>query len=125
MTKVPMIQVIGRAVPEWIADHPDQAVPKRVQLRIWDREHGRCHLTGRKIGAADKWDLDHVVSLTRGGQHRESNLKPALRDKHREKTASENSEDARADRRKAFHLGLKPKPKGNNRIPSRPFSRRA
>jgi 5-methylcytosine-specific restriction protein A len=125
MTEVAMMQVIGRAVPEWIGKHPDQAVPKKVALRIWDREKGRCHLSGRKIGAGEKWELDHVISLTRGGEHRESNLKPALVEKHREKTAAENSEDARADRIKAKHLGLWEKPKGNRRLQSAPFPKSA
>lgn len=115
----------GRSVPEWIGSTPDAKIPTRVYLRVFAAYGGRCHLSGRKINAGDGWDLDHIKSLTRGGEHRESNLAPALRDKHREKTAAENSEDAKADRIRAKHLGVKAPPKGNNRLQSRPFERRA
>ena len=73
-----------RAVPEWIARHDDEAIPKRVKLRVFERHNGICHISGRKITAADQWDCDHIVALCNGGGHRESNLAPALRDKHRE-----------------------------------------
>jgi 5-methylcytosine-specific restriction protein A len=113
----------GRSVPEWIGSSPDAAIPTRVKLRIFEREGGRCHLSGRKIMPGDKFDYEHVKSLTRGGEHRETNIKLALVGPHREKTAIENSEDARADRRKAKHLGVYPKPKGNNRLQSRGFDK--
>lgn len=98
-----------RAVPEWIADHPDQEIPKRVKLRIFDRYGGKCGLTGRKLSAGE-FDFDHIKSLRNGGQHREANLWPVYRPVHREKTGAENSEGARADRIRAKHLGLHPKP---------------
>lgn len=94
-----------RAVPEWIADHPDQDIPKRVKLRIFDRYSGKCALTGRKLRAGE-FDFDHIKSLRNGGQHRESNLQLVYRPAHIEKTAEENSDGARADRIRAKHLGL-------------------
>ena len=77
---------MSRAVEEWIGKTDDAKVPPRVRLRIFDREGGRCWISGRKIRPGDLWDLDHKIALINGGQHRESNLFPALRDKHREKT---------------------------------------
>lgn len=97
-----------RAVPEWIGSTPDAKVPPRVRLRIWEREGGRCHLSGRKIMAGDEWDLDHRQALCNGGEHRESNLFPALRDKHREKTATDVAERAKTDRTRKKHLGIWP-----------------
>ena len=78
-----------RAVPEWIAKHDDEAIPPRVRARVFERAGGICHISGRKITAADQWDCDHIVALCNGGGHRESNLAPALRDKHRAKTAED------------------------------------
>lgn len=95
-----------RAVDEWIGATPDAPVPPRVRLRIFERTGGRCHLSGRKIMAGDPWDLDHIVALCNGGEHRESNLAPALRDKHREKTAADVAERAKVDRVRKKHLGL-------------------
>lgn len=95
-----------RAVPEWIADHPDQAIPDRVKLRIFDRCGGRCAITGKKLGPGET-DYDHIVSLRRGGEHREGNIHAVWRKAHREKTATENSEDAHVDRMRAKHLGIR------------------
>lgn len=113
------MQPIGtrRAVPEWIADHPDQEIPRRVKLRIFDRYQGKCALTGRKVSAGE-FDFDHIKSLRNGGEHREGNLQLVYRPAHIEKTAEENAEGAKADRTRAKHLGLH-KSKSGQRIPAR------
>ena len=109
-----------RAVPEWIGKHDDERVPDRVRLRIYERCEGRCHISGRKIQAGEAWELDHIVALANGGQHRESNLAPALKDKHREKTKEDVAVKSKTYRMRAKHLGLmKPKRK----IASRGFQR--
>lgn len=97
----------GRPVPEWIGATPNAAIPPRVRLRIFERDNGICHISGRKIMPGDAWDCDHKVALINGGEHRESNLAPALRDKHREKTAADVAEKARTARIRARHLGIK------------------
>jgi len=99
----------ARSTEEWIGATPNAAIPKRVRLRVFERDGGRCHISGRKIMPGDAWDLDHVVALVNGGEHRESNLAPALRDKHREKTAADVAEKARTARIRAKHLGIKRK----------------
>ncbi len=97
-----------RSLPEWIGKHDDQKVPDRVRLRIFDRENGICHLTGKKIDPVrDEWDLDHKVSLILGGEHRETNLFPALREPHRRKTATEVAVKAKIARTRKKHLGIK------------------
>lgn len=122
-----------RAVPEWIGKTDDTPAPPHVRLRIFEREKGRCHISGRKIGPADKWDLDHKKALCNGGENRESNLFPALRDKHKEKSAEDVAERAAVAALRSKHLGIKkvkrPFPKhidpwGKSR-PSRPFRRSA
>lgn len=100
-----------REVPEWIAKHDDQAIPPRVRLRVFERYGGVCQLTGRKINAGDRWDVDHRTALIFGGQHREANLQPVLATAHKVKSAAEMSVKAKADRQRLAHLGLK-KPKG-------------
>jgi len=100
---------MARSVPEWIGKHDDQKVPDRVRMRIFDRENGVCHLTGRKIDpVSDAWDLDHRVSLILGGEHRESNLFPALKEPHRKKTAAEVAVKSKIARTRKKHLGIKP-----------------
>jgi 5-methylcytosine-specific restriction enzyme A len=100
---------MSRSVEEWIGKSDDSAVPPRVRLRIFERHDGRCHLTGKKIMPGDAWDLDHVVALINGGEHRELNLAPAIRAAHRTKTAADVKLKAKVARTKAKHLGIKPK----------------
>lgn len=108
-----------RATPEWVGKTPDTKVPPHVRLRIFRSHDGRCHLTGRKITASDAWDLDHVVALINGGEHREANLAPALRDKHREKTAEDVKLKAKGDRAAMRAIGIKPETA--HRWPKRPM----
>jgi 5-methylcytosine-specific restriction endonuclease McrA len=68
-----------------------------------------CWLSGRKITPADKWDLDHKIALCNGGKNCESNLAPALRDKHREKTKADVAERTETDGMSKRHFGIKPK----------------
>jgi len=101
------MEVHMRAVPLWVGSTPDAKIPERVKLRIWEREQGRCWISGRKIMPGDPFDFDHKIALCNGGTHSEDNLAPALRDKHREKTAQDVAEKARVARKRAADLGLK------------------
>lgn len=101
---------MARSVPEWIGSSPDAKVPPRVRLRIFEREGGKCWISGRKIRPGEPWDLDHKIALINGGEHRESNLFPALRDKHRQKTREDVRQKSEAARVKSKHLGIR-KPK--------------
>lgn len=95
----------GRSTPEWIGKTPDTAIPNRVALRVFEAHGGRCHLSGRKITPADKWDCDHVIALINGGENRESNLAPALRSEHREKTKADVAQKSKDARVRSKHLG--------------------
>ena len=112
---------MSRSVPEWIGSTPDAKIPDRVKLRIFDREQGRCWISGRKIMPGEPWDLDHKVALINGGEHRESNLFPALRDKHREKTRGDVAEKAAIYATRKRHL----LPSEPSRIRSAPFAQAA
>lgn len=105
MTEFPAV----RAVEEWIGATPDTPIPMRVKLRVFEREHGRCYLTGRLIKPGDAWEAEHVISIINGGQNRESNLKVALKDAHKEKTAADVDTKSKTARMKAKHLGVWPK----------------
>lgn len=104
-----------RSVPEWIGKDDDAVPPRSVRARVFRAHEGKCHLTGRKISAGEEWDLEHVrpLAMARPGEtlNRESNLAPALKAPHREKTAQEATERAKADRIHAKHHGYFPKSK--------------
>jgi 5-methylcytosine-specific restriction protein A len=99
----------GRSVPEWIGKTPDSKVPDRVRLRVFLAHGGVCHLSKRPIRVGEAWELEHVKPLHLGGENRESNLAPALVAPHREKSASEMTAKAKADRIRQKHLGIYPK----------------
>lgn len=96
-----------RSVPIWVGNTEDAKVPTRVRVRIFEAHGGRCWISGRKIMPGDLWDLDHKVALCNGGSHSEDNLAPALRDKHRAKTAEDVAEKAKTARVRKRHLGIK------------------
>lgn len=115
-----------RTVPEWVGSSPDAKIPRRVRLRVFLDHEGKCWLSGRKIAPGEPWDLDHKVALANGGEHRESNLAPALRDKHREKTALDVAEKATVYRKASKHAGIRPPSQIKSRgFESRPPQRRA
>lgn len=112
---------MSRTVPEWIGKTDDTPVPPRVRLRVFERYEGRCYITGRKIRPGDAWECDHVKAIINGGENRESNLAPALADKHRHKTDADLSTKSKTARMKAKHLGVFPQ--SPFKIRSRGFSR--
>jgi 5-methylcytosine-specific restriction protein A len=99
----------GRAPKEWIGKTPDSRVPPRVRKRVWEREGGRCHISGREIQPGEPWDLDHRIALCNGGENREANLFPALRDKHREKTKADVAERVGVSTKRKKNLGIRAK----------------
>lgn len=98
-----------REAEEWRGKTDDSPIPPRVRLRVFEAHGGICHLSGRRIQAGEPWDCDHVVALVNGGEHRESNLAPALRDKHREKTALDVREKSIVRRKRMKSIGIAPK----------------
>lgn len=113
---------MSRSAPEWIAKSDDERIPPRVKLRIFERDGGRCHISGRLIRSGEAWDADHVIALCNGGQHRETNLAPALVDRHREKTKSDVAEKSNVYRKRSKHVGLRAQKK---KIQSRGFQKAA
>lgn len=101
---------MARTVEEWIGKTDDAKVPPRVRQRVFDRHNGICHLTGRKIQPGERWELEHVHALILGGQHRESNMAPALAAAHKVKTATEMKVKSKIARVRKKHIGIaKPK----------------
>lgn len=101
--------VTGRSTKEWIGKTPDQKVPPRVKLRVFEDHDGICHISKRKIRPGEAWDLDHVIALCNGGEHRESNFAPALVKAHKTKTAEDVKEKAKIAKTRKAILGIKSK----------------
>lgn len=97
----------GRATKEWIGKTPDQKVPPRVKLRVFESHDGICHISKRKIRPGEAWELEHKIALCNGGEHRESNMAPALVKAHKTKTAGDVREKARIAKTRKAILGIK------------------
>ena len=123
---------MARSVSEWQGRTDDHRAPGKVRQRVFDRENGICHLCNQPIQApGQKWDLDHVVAIINGGENRESNLKPAHRDCHKDKTARDVAEKAKTAKVRGKHIGaIRPKqsiaqrPKPPKPAPKLDFTRR-
>lgn len=98
-----------RTLPEWVGKTPDTKIPPRVRLRVWERDRGSCRNCNRKIGAGDKWGLDHDMPLILGGEHRESNLRVLCDWCHYAKSTLEVAVKSKVYRIRAKHTGIKRK----------------
>jgi 5-methylcytosine-specific restriction protein A len=113
---------------EWIGKTDDSRPPNYVRTRVFLAKGGICHIANRKIMPGELWDLDHVVALINGGENRESNLAPALRDKHREKTKADLAEKSKVYQKAAKNIGIsfrKGPPIRSAGFPKRPPQRSA
>ena len=99
-------ELYGRAIPEWVGKTPDTPVPDSVQLRVLLRQSRLDAITGKKIGKGQVTQCDHIKKLKAGGQNRESNLQIIFVDTHKEKTARENTEEAKVRRIQKKELGI-------------------
>ncbi|WCK26593.1 HNH endonuclease [Agrobacterium pusense] len=82
------------------------------------RDKRICHICECEIQVGQTWDLDHVKALINGGENRETNLRPAHRKCHVEKTALDVAEKAKVASIRKKHLGIT-RPAG--KIKSAPF----
>lgn len=96
-----------RSVPEWVGKTDDSKVPGSVRVRVFEKYEGRCYLSGIKIDPGMDWDLEHILALCNGGEHRESNFAPALVAPHKDKTRADRRLKAKNDRVRKKHLGIK------------------
>lgn len=97
-----------RELPEWIGKTDDQAIPARVQDRVFQRYGRICQCgCGLKIVEGDKWDCDHKIALCNGGKHIESNLQPMLKEHHKRKTRDDIAIKSYNYRRRLAHAGIK------------------
>lgn len=99
---------MSRSIAEWIARHDDQAIPPRVQVRIFGRDNGRCQECTRRCGVGgEPWQIDHKVALVNGGQHRESNLRLLCVECHKGKTKEDVAEKATVYRKRKKAIGVR------------------
>lgn len=98
-----------RSVDEWIGKTDDDPIPKRVQLRIFERAKGKCASCGRSLRPGH-FDFDHIRALSLGGQHKESNIHPLCKSPcHKAKTAEDVHQKSINYRKRIKHHGIRSK----------------
>lgn len=96
-----------RSVPLWCGATDDTPVPPRVRVRVFDREHGRCHRCRRKIAAGENWTLEHLTALANGGRNAEDNLSVTCGWCLPAKNAEDVAVKSKTYRMRAKHHGVK------------------
>jgi len=72
------------------------AFVERVEAKtVLRNSNGRCGLCGRPIGKGKKFHIDHIVPLSRGGEHSYANTQAAHISCHRQKSAQEHRDSQR------------------------------
>lgn len=99
---------MSRSTAEWIGKNDDQRVPDYVRLRVFLNHDGICHISNRKIRPGEPWELEHIKALCNGGEHRETNLAPALGKPHKLKTKQDRADKATTDRKRKMNVGIRP-----------------
>jgi 5-methylcytosine-specific restriction endonuclease McrA len=85
----------------------------RERVALFEAASGLCHICAGKIGAGERWEVEHVVPLALGGEDGGDNLRPAHVRCHRGKSAADAKATARAKRLCAAHIGARaPKSRG-------------
>lgn len=93
-----------RKVPEWCGSNDDAAIPSRVKVRIYDRFEGRCVVCTQTPTA---FEIDHIVPLILGGEHREGNMQLICKPCHKAKSKLDVKLKAKVARVRKRHLGIK------------------
>lgn len=92
---------MSRSVPEWIGKNDDEAIPRRVRVRVFDKHNGVCAECGTRIFGG-RWVCDHRIAIINGGENRESNLQPI----HGRCDAAKTPHDV-AQKSKNYHVRLR------------------
>ena len=104
---------MSRSVPLWVGRTDDTAPPPSAKARIIKRQDGICGCgCGVKLGLAGELiEFDHEQALILGGANDENNLRALRKPCHRAKTKRDVTQKSTEARKRAKHLGLKPKSK--------------
>ena len=82
------------------------------RARLFDAHKGLCHICGLKIDAVrEGFEVEHVIPLALGGDDDEGNCRPAHVACHKDKTADDKAQIAKANRVRAKHLGARDRPR--------------
>lgn len=111
-----------RTVEEWRGKTDSAAIPARVQDRVSQKSNDCCVTCTRPVTGKLRAEIDHVIPLIIGGQHRETNLQLLCHECHAGKTKLDVKLKAKVARVRQRHLGIR---KTRQKIQSRGFEKAA
>jgi 5-methylcytosine-specific restriction enzyme A len=95
-----------RQVDEWQGKTDDARIPDRVRLRVFQKTQGRCQMC-QCLLVPGKWDVDHIIAIAAGGEHRELNLQPLCSGCHVGKTRQDIKTKAKIQRQAKKAAGIR------------------
>lgn len=98
---------MGRSKPEWIGKTDDTPIPRRIKLRILEKQDHKCAVLLISFGPNHPPKFDHIIALEDGGENRESNIQALSDLAHKPKTADEAAARADVRSKRAKHYGIK------------------
>ena len=84
-----------------------KTISAKIRLKVFTTHNGICHICGGKIHVGEAWDLEHIIPFAMGGADDETNWQPAHSKCHKNKTAQDVADIAKAKRREIRHIGAK------------------
>jgi 5-methylcytosine-specific restriction protein A len=88
-----------------MTDRRSLSPTKRVAL--FEQHRGVCHICEQRIQVGQPWDVEHVIPLALNGADDASNMRPAHKACHGEKTKADAASWSKAKRVRAKHIGAK------------------
>lgn len=79
---------------------------RRTKVDAFTRADGRCECCGARLSVG-KFEYDHIVSCSLGGDNSLDNCRVICRPCHKIKTRDDIRKTRKADRVKAAHIGAK------------------
>lgn len=78
---------------------------RKLRAELFQQHNGICHICQGKILGHERWEIEHIIPLSLGGEDGGDNLAPAHQSCHRGKTKEDIRRLSKAKRQRAFHLG--------------------
>jgi 5-methylcytosine-specific restriction enzyme A len=101
---------------------PRKALSDRQKARLFEEREGRCHCCDRKLRPGDKWSVEHMIALSRGGTNEWANLALSCAGCKILKDGADAAGSAKAKRLSTKHNV--PSPTRDERVPPKWPSRR-
>ena len=78
---------------------------RKYRAELFIKHNGQCHICQGKILGHERWEIEHIIPLSLGGEDQGDNLALAHQSCHRGKTKEDIRRLSKAKRQRAFHLG--------------------